>query len=155
MLEKYSCKNHEPRVKDVLVFSEMYPKSFFTTQGQVQIRKNKLRMVSTYPCLHLAIFCFVSFLIRKPKILVPRTQTTPSGECQTLDSCGKVVKTYPIHAVAEQQRTSHHRLFKTHRNKMEIVWSAIILTLLPWIGSLPIGMVTRKQIKTWYNVSLF
>nr|CAH0113522.1 unnamed protein product [Daphnia galeata] len=34
---------------------------------------------------------------------------------------------------------------------MEIVWSAIILTLLPWIGSLPIGMVTRKQIKTWYN----
>jgi len=36
---------------------------------------------------------------------------------------------------------------------MEIVWSAIILTLLPWIGSLPAGMATRKQIKTWYNVS--
>ncbi|XP_046456540.1 translocator protein-like [Daphnia pulex] len=34
---------------------------------------------------------------------------------------------------------------------MEIVWSAIILTLLPWIGSLPAGMATRKQIKTWYN----
>lgn len=36
---------------------------------------------------------------------------------------------------------------------MEIVWSAIVLTLLPWIGSLPAGMATRKQIKTWYNVS--
>ena len=37
---------------------------------------------------------------------------------------------------------------------MEIVWSAVILTLLPWLGSLPGGYVTRNQIKTWYDVSI-
>ncbi|KAI9558919.1 hypothetical protein GHT06_015708 [Daphnia sinensis] len=34
---------------------------------------------------------------------------------------------------------------------MEIVWSAIILTFLPWVGSFAGGSITRKYIKTWYD----
>ncbi|XP_032783650.1 translocator protein [Daphnia magna] len=34
---------------------------------------------------------------------------------------------------------------------MEIVWSAIVLTLLPWVGSFAGGSITRKYIKTWYD----
>lgn len=33
------------------------------------------------------------------------------------------------------------------------LWPLFIMTLVPWIGSLPGGYITRKDIKHWYEVS--
>lgn len=48
-----------------------------------------------------------------------------------------------------------------NRNEMEqeqplehvCIWPLAIMTLVPWIGSMPGGIITRKDIKYWYEVS--